>query len=131
MSETTPWKTWVDDQIEDLIKRVAVLENQQGTTADVMDFAKKILHGDETHRQWLINAAAAYINGDAIPPPKGSCTTADAATPEEEVSEAEMSWLRAQVPLGGMTVRDRMTWTVIQEKLDKVIRRAAPQQGRE
>lgn len=36
----------------------------------VRDFAKAILHGDQNHRAWLLEAAEAFINGEPVPPPK-------------------------------------------------------------
>jgi hypothetical protein len=36
----------------------------------IRGFAKAILHGSDLHRQWLLEAAEAYIKGDPLPPPK-------------------------------------------------------------
>ena len=33
----------------------------------VMTFANSILHGDEQHRQWLIDAAESFINNQPLP----------------------------------------------------------------
>lgn len=33
----------------------------------VMEFAKAVLHGDASHRAWLIAAAEAYCDGLPIP----------------------------------------------------------------
>ena len=36
----------------------------------VKNFARAILHGDEIHRQWLLDAADAFIKGRHLPPPR-------------------------------------------------------------
>ncbi len=50
------------------------LHHKQRATAEtapkVLDFARAILHGDEVHRAWLLEAADAYENGRDIPPPR-------------------------------------------------------------
>lgn len=35
----------------------------------IAQFAERILHGDETHRHWLKQAALAFIDGRPVPPP--------------------------------------------------------------
>lgn len=35
----------------------------------IFEFAAVILHGDDKHRQWLLNAATAFVNGDQLPQP--------------------------------------------------------------
>src|SRR3954468_18360273 len=37
----------------------------------VRRFARAILHGDEDHRAWLIEAAEAFIAGKQMPEPRG------------------------------------------------------------
>src|SRR5690242_9315440 len=44
-------------------------------------FAKAILHGDDEHREWLTEAAEAFIAGTPLPPPRGKGTN-----PPKEVS---------------------------------------------
>jgi hypothetical protein len=36
----------------------------------VLEFARRIRHGDEEHRAWLLDAAEAFIKGDPLPPPR-------------------------------------------------------------
>lgn len=38
----------------------------------VINFARAILHGDEMHRQWLQDAATAFIAGEPLPSPRSS-----------------------------------------------------------
>lgn len=38
----------------------------------VHNFARAILHGDEEHRAWLLDAADAFVDGRALPPPRGN-----------------------------------------------------------
>lgn len=35
----------------------------------VMAFAKAVLHGDDAHRRWLLDAADAFVNRRPLPPP--------------------------------------------------------------
>jgi hypothetical protein len=44
-------------------------------------FAKAILHGDDEHREWLMEAAEAFIAQSPLPPPRGKGTN-----PPKEVS---------------------------------------------
>jgi hypothetical protein len=37
----------------------------------VSQFADAILHGDDEHRQWLLEAAEAFNGGLPMPPPRG------------------------------------------------------------
>jgi len=37
----------------------------------VMEFAKAILHGDEEHKEWLLEAAESFIKGQEIPARRG------------------------------------------------------------
>jgi len=40
----------------------------------VEDFAEAILHGDEQHRAWLLEAAEAFNTGEPLPEPKTTAT---------------------------------------------------------
>lgn len=40
----------------------------------VLAFAKAILHGDEEHRSWLMEAAYCFVNGKPMPEPRGKGT---------------------------------------------------------
>lgn len=40
----------------------------------VRAFALAILHGDETHQTWLLEAAEAYVMQRALPPPRSGAT---------------------------------------------------------
>ncbi len=62
----------------------------------VADFASKILHGDEVHKAWLIEAADAYINGLDLPSPRSSPII------DEAVNEA-WSELEAELDIGYIT----------------------------
>lgn len=37
---------------------------------EIKDFATAILHGDQVHREWLMEAADAYENGRELPAPR-------------------------------------------------------------
>jgi hypothetical protein len=37
----------------------------------ITSFAKAILHGDDEHQRWLTEAAAAFNEGEPLPPPRG------------------------------------------------------------
>lgn len=50
-----------------------------GPKNDVLEFAKAILHGDEDHRAWLMEAAQAYLDGKKLPAPRGKGTKEHAA----------------------------------------------------
>lgn len=43
-----------------------------GAAASVRRFAQLILHGDDAHRAWLLEAAEQYIALGTVPPPAGS-----------------------------------------------------------
>jgi len=47
-------------------------------------FVHDILHGDEVHRQWLLEAADAFIEGKPMPPPRDAKGLKPAATPDVE-----------------------------------------------
>lgn len=36
----------------------------------VIEFARAVLHGDDEHRKWLLEAADAFVNGRPLPPPR-------------------------------------------------------------
>lgn len=40
----------------------------------VREFATAILHGDDEHRAWLLEAAEAFIAGHPLPAPRGKGT---------------------------------------------------------
>jgi len=40
----------------------------------IRSFARAILHGDEVHRAWLVEAAEAFIEGKPMPPPRDKKT---------------------------------------------------------
>lgn len=44
---------------------------------DVRKFARAILHGDEVHKEWLLEAAEAFIAGEPLPPPRDAKTDPD------------------------------------------------------
>jgi hypothetical protein len=50
-----------------------IYEREEWQTA-VRNFAKAILHGDQDHQEWLMEAAEAFVNGDRLPPPRDSKT---------------------------------------------------------
>jgi hypothetical protein len=41
------------------------------TAQIIRKFARSILHGDDDHRAWLLEAAECFIEGKAMPPPRG------------------------------------------------------------
>ncbi len=67
----------------------------------VKDFAAKILHGDDVHKAWLMEAADSYVNGFSIPASRSSPIT------DDEVNEA-WSELEAELDIGYIT--DGKTW---------------------
>lgn len=44
-------------------------------------FAKAVLHGDDEHKAWLLEAAEAFIAGKPLPPPRGKGTKQSDAEP--------------------------------------------------
>ncbi len=36
----------------------------------IFEFTGLILHGDVAHRNWLVEAAEAYVEGKELPPPR-------------------------------------------------------------
>lgn len=54
-----------DATIADLERRLA--EAEEWSKRTVQDFAEAILHGDEKHRAWLIDAAEAWVAGRGMP----------------------------------------------------------------
>jgi hypothetical protein len=41
---------------------------------EVRAFAKAVLHGDDEHKAWLLEAAEAFIAGEPLPAPRGKGT---------------------------------------------------------
>lgn len=39
--------------------------------SEIVRFAEAILHGDDEHRAWLLEAAHAWVNGGALPDVRG------------------------------------------------------------
>lgn len=38
--------------------------------SSIRNFARSILHGDDEHRKWLLEAAEAFVTGEALPAPR-------------------------------------------------------------
>lgn len=47
---------------------IARLEREKSEA--VLSFAKAVLHGDEVHKAWLLEAAQAWTDGKPLPPPR-------------------------------------------------------------
>lgn len=45
--------------------------------AEVRKFATAVLHGDDEHRAWLMEAAEAWERGDPVPPVRSGRTIAE------------------------------------------------------
>ena len=48
------------------------LDPVETAAAAVQRFAEAILHGDNDHRAWLLNAAKAFVDGKPIPEMRGN-----------------------------------------------------------
>lgn len=47
----------------------------------ILEFTNLILHGDEEHRRWLMEAANAYLDGKPMPPPRAQAAVDERAEP--------------------------------------------------
>lgn len=47
---------------------------REAAANDIRTFATAILHGDDEHRAWLLEAAEAFVSGNPLPPPRGKGT---------------------------------------------------------
>jgi hypothetical protein len=74
-----------------------------GTGDAIRRFAQAVLHGDEEHRAWLVEAAEAFIAGERMPEPRGGGKTEAALT--RKVKELE-DGLRFYQGKGGPTPTD-------------------------
>jgi hypothetical protein len=54
----------------------------QSDAEPVRAFAKAVLHGDNEHKAWLLEAAEAFIEGKPLPEPRGKGT----APPHRELT---------------------------------------------
>lgn len=55
MSELTKTKTFVDAAVEKA----------------VIEFTQSILHGNDAHKDWLMDAAYRYLDGQPVPETRG------------------------------------------------------------
>jgi hypothetical protein len=67
----------------------------------VRRFTQAILHGDDEHRAWLIEAAEAFIAGQSMPPPRDGGEPAPPPVPDREAV--------ARAALGAMKYADGRT----------------------
>ena len=56
-------------------------EGEERVGTNVVTFAEKILHGDQEHREWLLESAVAFARGEPIPEIRGGKLS------EEQVQE--------------------------------------------
>jgi hypothetical protein len=66
----------------------------------VRAFAKAVLHGDDEHKAWLLEASEAFIAGEPLPAPRGKGTQSDAEP---------VAW-RWRYPGGGWAVHTLKPW---------------------
>lgn len=76
----------------------APAERAPDAVPDVRAFAMAILHGDEEHQAWLIEAANRWIEGKDMPPPRSK--QSPSPTPDdgslltyEEKQKIQLDWL--------------------------------------
>jgi hypothetical protein len=62
-------KTWADKAADEIERLAAALA--QSDAEPVQAFAKAVLHGDDEHKAWLLEAAGAFIAGNPLPAPRG------------------------------------------------------------
>lgn len=77
---------------------IAALRAGEGWRAKVKQFAEAILHGDEVHRAWLLEAADAFVSGRPLPEPRSlppPPNGAGAATPPAPAGVTEAQALAA------------------------------------
>ncbi len=68
---TTPREVKHDDGcIQPLLDEIS-----RCSEGEVLEFAKAILHGDEVHRAWLLEAAEAFVSGKPLPLPRSLAPT--------------------------------------------------------
>jgi hypothetical protein len=70
----------VCDRAADELERLAALA--QSGAEPVRAFAKAVLHGDDEHKAWLLEAAEAFIAGNPSPAPRGKGTQQPDAEPD-------------------------------------------------
>jgi hypothetical protein len=51
------------------------------TRRHLRKFTRLVLHGDDEHRAWLLEAVQAYIDEKPMPPPRGKGVTVPASSP--------------------------------------------------
>jgi hypothetical protein len=76
-------------QAADEIERLAALA--QSDTEPVRAFAKAVLHGDDEHKAWLLEAAEAFIDGKPLPAPRGRGAQSD-TEPVRIVHDDAFGW---------------------------------------
>jgi hypothetical protein len=111
-------KTWADKAADEIERLAAALA--QSDAEPVQAFAKAVLHGDDEHKAWLLEAAGAFIAGNPLPAPRGK----GAAPPRPDASAglieaAEM----AEKEAPGWSISDGMI--VLQQFARKLRARAA------
>lgn len=75
--------------------------------SDVQRFAEAILHGDDAHRQWLRDAAAAFNEGKPLPEIRG------ASVGDTPVRIWSIEWQAYWRPRGeGYTTRASDAWVL-------------------
>jgi hypothetical protein len=71
----------------DEIERLAAL-TQSNAEPPVRAFAKAVLHGDDEHKAWLMEAAEAFISNKPLPSPRGK----GAAPPHPDAEPVAWRW---------------------------------------
>jgi len=87
-------------------------------TQAVSDFAEAILHGSDEHRQWLRNAAKAFIAGNPIPPPQPASEKHERKKKRADPAIRPSPPARERAPAASASSKDRngRQWTVEQRK---------------
>jgi len=62
--------TWSGDKAR--AKEFAALAATPAVGGEVLKFAQAVLHGDDEHRKWLLDAALAFVAGEPLPLPRAA-----------------------------------------------------------
>jgi hypothetical protein len=69
-----------DARMLDAIVHKLGIEDSEDDPCEAIDerirvFARAILHGDDVHKEWLLEAAEAFIKNEPMPPPRDAKAT--------------------------------------------------------
>ncbi len=66
------------------------------SASEIRLFAKLVLHGDDEHRGWLLEAAERFIAGEPMPEPRGKGKTEAALDAAIAALQSENARMRAE-----------------------------------